>query len=191
MHLDRLRAGEILAGLGAIALLLLLFGDWVRPEATLLRQPGADIPPQLQGTADRVVKAFVDANAQTGWHGLGWLMVAVLLLAVIAALTLVVLTVTQEPVGLAVGSAVITTAIGIIATVALLIRLTLAQPDLGAGLPDRYVDVLAPAWLGQLSCLLIAAGGWITMADERTGAPYSTAPDLPPRRVDESHAPTS
>jgi hypothetical protein len=191
MRLDRLRAGESLAGLGALALLVLLFLDWVRPEAALLRQPGAAIPQSLQGAADRVVQEFVDANAQTGWHGLGWLMVVVLLLAIVAALTLVVLTVTQEPVGLTVGSAVITTAMGVIAAVALLIRLTLGQPDLGAGLPDRYVDVLAPAWLGLLSCLLIAAGGWITMADERTSAPYSTAPDLPPRRVDGSHAPSA
>ena len=97
MRLNRLRAGESLAGLGAVALLVLLFFDWVRPEASLLRQPGADIPAALQAPPTGWYGAFVDANAQTGWHGLGWLMVAVLLLAVIAALTLVVLTVTQEP----------------------------------------------------------------------------------------------
>jgi hypothetical protein len=191
MHLDRMRAGEGLAGLGAVALLVLLFLDWVRPEGDLLRQRGAEIPQSLQGVVGRAVRDFVDANAQTGWKGLGWLMVVVLLLAILAALTLVVLTVTQEPVGPAIGSAVITTALGIVATLALLIRLTLAQPDLGAGLPDRYVDVLAPAWLGLAATAMIAAGGWIAMADERTGARYSAAPDLPPRRVDSSHAPTS
>ena len=190
MRLDRLRSGELLAGLGAVALLVLLFLDWVRPEGSLLRQHGAEIPQSLQGTANQLVDQFVQANAQTGWRGLGWIVVVVLLCAVIAALTLVVLTVTQEPVGLTVGSAVVTTAIGVIATLILLVRLTLAQPDLGAGLPDRFVDVLAPAWLGLLSCALIAVGGWITMADERTAAPYSAAPDLPPLRVDGSHSPT-
>jgi hypothetical protein len=148
-----------MAAAGALILFVALLFDWFRPERG---GPG---------------------GAQSGFNGLGWLLVIVLLLAVVAALTLAALTVTLEPVGLTVTTAVTTTAVGTIATIALAIRLTLGQPDLGAGLADAQVQVLAAAYVGLLGTVLLTAGGWLSMADERTAAPYSAAPDVPARPI--------
>jgi hypothetical protein len=129
------------------------------------------------------VDAFVQSLAQSGFNGLGWLLVVVLLVAVVTSLTLAALTVTLEPVGLTVTTAVVATATGMIATVALLVRLTLGQPDLGYGLQDAQVHTMPAAYAGLAGTILLTFGSWLSMADERTRAPYSAAPDLPARPI--------
>lgn len=181
MHLDRLRTGEGLAGLGGLGLLILLFFEWFRPEASVRLDPGNDLTGAVKASADQTVSAYVHSLAQTGWSGLGWGVVVVLLLAIIAALTVVALTVSEEPVGMAVGATVLATGLGLIAFVVLLVRLTIGQPNLGLGLGNAQVDVLAPAIAGLVCTGLIAAGGWLALADERTKAPYSAAPEVPVR----------
>lgn len=156
MHLNRLRLGEITALVGAAVLVVSLFLDWVE----------ADLP----GTP-----------TASGFDAAGWLMIVLLLLVAALALTLVVLTVTLEPVGLTVTAAVGTAFFGILVTLVLLVRLALGQPDQGLG--DGNVDLQLGAYLSLLGVVLCAAGGWITMRDERTDAPYSAAPELEPRHA--------
>lgn len=182
MNLARLRAGEVTAGVGAISLFILLFLHWAKPEESVLRDPGADLPSGLNDVAERAVGAFVDRLAQTGFATLGWFMVLMLLSLIVTAGTLVVLTVTERdtPV-LSVVAANATTAWGIIVAIVLFIRLTLAQPDLGLGLPDDRVNILPPAQLGFLAVVLIAAGGWLTLRDDRTESALSEAPPVPVR----------
>jgi hypothetical protein len=59
----------------------------------------------------------------------------------------------------------------------------LTQPDLGIGAPNAVVDVRGGAYLGLLFCALLAIGGWVTLADERTDAAQSRVTPPDPRPV--------
>lgn len=182
MNVARLRLGEIVAGCSAVLLLVLMTLDWARPENSVLRAPGATLPPSLNSLADRAVSAFVDRLAQTGYSTLGWVLVAMILVLVVAALTLVVVTVTErETPVLAVVAAVGTTFWALVVFFVLFLRLTLAQPDLGLALPADRVNILAPAWLGLLCVAAIGAGGWLTLRDDRLESPLSVPPEVPVR----------
>jgi hypothetical protein len=182
MTAARLRVGEITAGAGALLLTVLLFLDWAKPETSVLRDPGAELPRNLNAVADRAVGAFVDRLAQSGFSTLGWVLVAMLVLLILSALALVILTVAErETPVLPVVAAVATTFWAAVVFLVLLVRLTLAQPDLGLGLPDDRVNLLAPAWLGLLCVALIGAGGWLTLRDDRLQSPASEPPQVPVR----------
>jgi hypothetical protein len=163
----RLRAGELLAGLGAVALVVVLFMDWFAPLGWALRQDAA----------------------RSGWSTLGWLMVAVLVLLVLAALWLVAATVAGA-VTQAVAAGVTAAALGTITAPVLLVRV-LTQPSLGVGAPDSLVDIRWGAALGLVCTGLIALGGWWMLKDERTNAPESRYEPPPPRPAPEPGAPSS
>ncbi len=151
MHLSRLRPGELVCGLAALALLVTLFLGWHR-----------DLD------RDRAAVAAGSA-AVSGWGSLGVVTLALVLLAIGAAFALVFTTVTKRPAALPVAAALITTGIGIVVTIVLTVRvLFLDEPLVGA-------------YLGLLLMLLVPVGSWIATADERMDAPYSAAPDLPRR----------
>jgi len=163
MSAARLRVGEVTAGAGALLLVVMLLLDWAGPEASVLRDPQARL-------------------AQSGFATLGWMLVVVLVVLILCALALVMLTLAErETPVLAVVAAVVTTFTGIVTTLVLLVRLTLAQPDLGLSLPDDQVDVLTPAWLGLLSVAAMASGGWLTLRDDRLDSPLSEPPPVPVR----------
>ena len=122
-----------------------------------------------------VATLFLDWNrdsrgsAETGWGAIGVAVLLLLLVAVGLALTLVVTTAGKRPAAIPIGAAVLTSGVGIVVTVVLAVRVLLLDDSLGG------------AYLGLAATALIAAGGWRAMADERTGAPYSAAPELPRR----------
>lgn len=182
MNAARLRVGEVLAGGAAIVLVALLFLDWAKPETTVLRDKGVELPASLDAIADRSVGAFVDRLAQSGFTTLGWFLVLMLLVLVAMAIGLVALTLTErETPVLAVVAAVATTFWGFVVFWVLLIRLTLGQPDLGLFFPDDRVNILAPAWFGLLAVAAIGAGGWLTLRDDRLDSPPSVPPEVPVR----------
>ncbi len=141
MDPSRLRVGELIAGVAAVLLLVSLFFDWNREGAA----------------------------TQSGWGALGVVTLLALLVAVGTALALGFLTVTKRPAALPIGAAVLTTFVGLLATLVLALRVLLLDDSLGA------------AYFGLLAMLLVPVGGWVTMRDERLDAPYSAAPDLPRR----------
>jgi hypothetical protein len=181
VQLERLRPGELVAGLASIALLVLLFLHWVQAEPTVIRDPGAEIPAPLQSAADQTVDGFVSRTAESGWSGLGVVVVALLVLLALGGIATFALTVSRATVATPIAAEVITSALGMITTTVLLVRLGVAQPDLGLGLQDADVDVRTPALLGLACTFLITAGAWYGLGDERTTAPYSAPPDLPAR----------
>ncbi len=111
----------------------------------------------------------VSAGTEAGWSSLGVVMLLLLLVAIGLALALVFTTAGKRPAAIPVGAAVLTTGIGIVVTIVLAIRVLFLD------------DSLVAAYLGLAFMLLIPVGSWIAMADERTDAPYSAAPDLPRR----------
>jgi hypothetical protein len=157
----RLRAGELLAGAGAVALVGVLFLDWFAPLGWALGEDAA----------------------RSGWATLGWLMVAMLVLLVLAALWLVAATVAAK-VTQAVAAGVTTAALGTIALPALLLRV-LTQPHLGVGAPDALVDIRWGAALGLLCTGVVTLGAWWTLKDEHTDARESRYEPPPPRPAPE------
>ena len=175
MRPRRLRSGEALAAFGAIALAALLALDWF-----FLSTPDARI-----------------GAHESGIRSLGWFAEVLLILAVLSALALAFFTVTQRAPSIPVTLAVLTTFLGLFAVIAIAVRL-IAQPGLGVEAGNADVEVELPAYLGLLAALAIFAGGWRTMADERTDTKESAeqtedvlrvrgAPrPAPPRTIDQA-----
>ncbi len=165
MDLGRLRKGEWLTGLAGLALLIVTFVPWY----------GAD---DARATADSGWAAYaplaqLDANAWQAFSVLDLL----LLLTALAGLAVAVLAALHRAPALPIGAAVAATALGIVMTLVVLYRI-LNQPG-----PNDLVDVRAGAYLGLLAVLGVAAGGWLTMADERTETidpPHVPAQPPPP-----------
>lgn len=149
MRLGRLRVGEMLALLGALCVIVALTLPWYEnPEGKL------------------------DA-----WSTFGPAVV-LLMLAALAALALVLATVTERSPALPVAAAVWSTLFGIVGVIATVVRL-LERPD-GAN------SLCAGAWLALAGALLIAAGSWQSMRDERTGRYPPVEPE--PREVPKGNA---
>jgi hypothetical protein len=113
------------------------------------------------------------AGNLSAWDTFG-VAVVLLMLAALVALVLVLATVTERSTALPVAAAVWSTSFGILAVVAAVVRL-LERPDHASAL-------CAGAWLAFVGALLIVAGSWQSMRDERTSRyPPATPPprDLP------------
>jgi hypothetical protein len=164
----RLRSGEILAGAGAVALFVLLFLDWFRLE----------IRPRITETSGSIVGIELHLS---GWTSLGWPMAVLLLAEIVLALWLAAATLFSSTVSQPVAAGVLVTAVGALALVALVVRVTIVQPGLGIGAPDELVAVQWPAYAGLAATAAILVGGWLSMADERTDAPESAYTPPPAR----------
>jgi hypothetical protein len=162
MNLSRLRVGEWVALIGGIGLLVLLFTTWFGVDAGAA---GTSIDHSL---------------TKSGWGGLGWFMVLLLLVLIAGGLfTAATVALGQPPAG-AVGVAVATLTLGGVIVLALAVRLLL-QPDLGVGADNGAVDVRLPALLGLVFAALIPAGAFWAIQDERTAGPEAVV-NLPPAR---------
>ena len=145
----RLRAAEIVAGIGAIVLL-------------------ASVP-LIWFTAD--TNSFFGVNLDTtGWAGLGWLMVAALVLSALLALGLCValIAAVSDAPGLVFG--ILLAVVSVITLVALIIVL-IARPGLGFGLPRSAVGLAPAAWAGAIAMAAIAAGAIASLHNTRTTGP--------------------
>ena len=156
--MSRLRTGEVLAALGAIALLVILFADWFALETGAVSGDGA---------------------STTGWASLGWPVVALLVLTALAALWMAVATVARGTPA-AVMAGVVTTALSAVALGVLLLRIA-TQPSLGVGAPNDLVAVRFAAWVGVICTALIAVGGFLALRDERLDARESAYEPPEPR----------
>jgi hypothetical protein len=153
--LSRIRAGEALTAIGAIALFVLLFLDWFS---------GGGV-------------------SASGWSSLGWALVVLLVIVMALAVVVVAAVVTGAKPAIAVGSAGITFTVGTVTFLIALVRVLITQPALDMGLGNDAVSVQVAGYLGLVALALIAAGGWLTVADERTAAPESAYSPPPPRAL--------
>lgn len=151
----RLRAGEAVTSVGAIGLFAALFADWFS---------GGGV-------------------ARSGWSSLGWPLVALLVVLIGVALVMVLATVVRAKPAIIVGAGVITVVLGAVVVLIALVRVLITQPDLGLGLGNGAVTVKTAGYLGLVALAAIPAGGWMTIADERTDAPESAYTPPPPRPI--------
>ena len=146
MRFSRVRAGERLAVAAAVALALLLGLNWF-----FLSAPEAMV-----------------GQHESGIRSVGWFAALLLVAAILCALALGFFTLTQRATALPVIFSVLTFVVGLLAALAVLVRLTIWQPTLGVGVSSEDVDVELWGILGFFAAAAISAGGWVAMADERT-----------------------
>jgi hypothetical protein len=143
VELNRFRLGDVIAAAGGLALLVVMFLDWYAAGG-------------VTEVADRAIEVSVGFSA---WEAFAvtdvWLA-----LTGLAAIALGVATATRRSPALPVAASVITSALGVIATLLVLYRI-LNQPG-----PNEFIEVEFGAFLGFLAVLAIAAGGWYSMRDE-------------------------
>jgi hypothetical protein len=162
----RLRPADLLAGLGGLVLYGSLFLTWYGFKAPPVRI-------QTRGSAVTILNTFVGPADSTGWQSFA---VSDIVLAAVAALAVSIplaIALLPQRVSLPVTLAILTSVAGIVA-VLLVVAHLIFQPG-----PDQYVEVRAGAWVGLAGALLVTAGGWLSLADERT--PGAVPPTVPRR----------
>ena len=169
MDLRRLRAGEWIAAISGIALLVSLFLPWYGYEAA---RPGLLAIP----------------DGATGWQAFAVTDVA---LAVLAAfgVALLLVTAAQRTVAVPVALAGLTALAG---TIALALAAVLVAIEVSPGGPIA-TSREPGAWLGLVAAAGLAVGGWVAIHDERLSAPGrptdATGRPAPPREIDPIPAP--
>ena len=151
MDLRRLRAGEWIAGVWGLVLLVALFLPWYSD----------------------------DGGSRTGWQSLGALDL-VLAVVALAALAIPVITAQQRVPALSLAHESLTTLVGLLAVVLVLIRVL--------NMPDWATEREWGLWVALAATLGIVIGGLIAMRDERlsrggrqtdlTGVPISAQPEI-------------
>lgn len=137
-RLRRVRLGEMSALAGAICVIVSLMQPWYGGAS---QAQGADAAGHLDA-----------------WSSFGPTIV-LLMIAALVALLLVLSNIFERSTALPVAAAVWSTVFGFIATIAAVVRV-LERPDGASGLEIG-------AWLGLAGAILILAGGWQSMRDER------------------------
>ncbi len=145
MNLRRLRAGELLALLGAILVIVALTRPWYENAGVTL----------------------------SAWATFGPAVVLITI-AALGALALVATTVTERSTAFPVAVGVWSVLLSLLGVIAAIVRV-LERPD-GA------TALCAGAWLGLAGAILIFAGCWQAMRDERTSVypPARPEPREPP-----------
>jgi hypothetical protein len=117
----------------------------------------------------------------SGWDGLGWLLVTLLIISALLGIGLVLTFASNAsdavtlPFGATLGAVAIPTLIALMVVL-------FTRPSLGIGLPASAVGIEPAGWVGAASIVLLTAGSLVSIRNERTeGASRAYTP--PPRRA--------
>ena len=159
-----LRAAEWAVLIGSIGILATLWQPWFSYGVTLEMFP----PRNLSLTV-------------TGWDGLGWLLVALLIINALLGIGLFFTFASNAgdavtlPFGATLGAVAVPTLIALMVVL-------FTRPGLGLGLPASAVGIEPAGWVGAASLVLLTAGSLVSIRNERTAGP-SRAYAPPPRRA--------
>ena len=144
MTLTKVRAGDLLAGLGGIALLVVLFAPWYD-----------FLPGVYTGT-----RTIPDNNTvQSAWEAFSLLDIVLTLTALLGIVQLAT-TAFERTTAWPVAAEVFLAAIGALVSLWTLIRV-INPPG-----PNFAADLRWGAWVGLLCVLAVTAGAWWSMRDE-------------------------
>jgi hypothetical protein len=151
---SRLRRGEMVAGVAAVVLVVLMFAaSWYGRE----------------GSSARSAAGFGLPTTIDGWNSLPtlrWLM----LLTVVASLALVFAQATRRAPALPVSLSVIVIALAVLNTLCLVYRVLIAVPD-----PGYPVGARAGAYLGLACSIVLTYGGYRSLREEDRPDPARNA----------------
>jgi hypothetical protein len=153
--IKRLRFGEKLAGISALALFGVLFLDWFG----VIGLEGAYFNRSV-GAARSADVVAISAHGVSGWHSLGWLALTMCVLAILAGLALPIVFASHESPVLPVLAAILTTVVGGLAMGALIVQVIFQPGD------DATTSVLSGWWLGLIAAAGMARGGFLSMREE-------------------------
>lgn len=173
--MSRLRAGELIAGVGGAGLFVLMFFEWFGLSDLGWR---AYEPVSQQGGGIVNLLSTYKAGHEDAWSTLGWFMVVLLCVQMLGAASLVYMTLRRASPAWPVGAGVLTWTLGSAIWVVLLFRVCITQPGI-----DHYVSVHLPAYLAFVFSALIPIGGLMSIRNERTTTPESLAYMPPPART--------
>ncbi len=144
MTATKVRLGEILAGVGGVALLAVTFAPWYH---------------FLEGVypGSRTIEA--GHETQTAWQAFSALDIVLVLLALVG-IALLVTTLFERTPALAVAAEVWGTVLAVITTIWVAIRVV-NPPG-----PNYAADLKWGAWVGLVCCVAITVGCWRAMRDE-------------------------
>ena len=114
-----------------------------------------------------------DSSGASGWHSLGWLALALCVLAIAAGLILPLVVAAFESPVLPVFAGIAAQLLGLLAVIALIVQVIFQPGD------DRSTTVLSGWWLGLIAAAGIARGGFASIRDEHS--PAATPVDVPVR----------
>jgi hypothetical protein len=146
MDTNRLRTGELIAGIAAVVLFIVMFLPWFGYDV------GGAVAANLGVSVD-----VPDVNFNA-WESFDFIDL-VLMLTVLVAVGLAVATATARTVALPVAASAIVTGLGILSTVLVLYRLINPPAD-----ASRKLGV----FLGLIAAAAVAYGGWRSMQEEGT-----------------------
>lgn len=145
MDFSKLRTGELIAGISGVLLLIIMFLPWYGVGGSIGEFASA---------------AGVDTDA-SAWQAFDFVDL-LLFVTALAAIGAAALGATGRSVALPVAASVVVTVLGVVVVLLVLYRIV-NQPG-----PNELVDLKFGVFLGFLVCLGIAAGGFLSMADEGT-----------------------
>jgi hypothetical protein len=146
MDLRRLRRGEIVAAVSALALFVVMFLSWYGVAGVSAQQ-------------EKLIAAGGGDTTSSAWQSFD-VLDFYLLLVILAALLLAVLTATERSPALPVAASVITTVLAALGVLLVFVRI-LDQPG-----PNAAVAVKYGAWLGLAATAGILAGALMSMREE-------------------------
>jgi hypothetical protein len=144
MTLAKVRAGDVLAGIGGVALLVVMFFPWY------------DF---IEGVYVGTRSVAAGDTSQSAWQAFSVTLVPLVLIALLG-ITLLATTVFQRTQAYPVAAQVFTFSVGVIASIWMLVRL-INPPG-----PNFAADRLWGAWVGTACVLAITAGAWGSLRDE-------------------------
>jgi len=157
-----LRAAEWAVLIGSIGILATLWQPWFSYGVTLLSYP----PQSL-------------ALSVTGWDGLGWLMVALLVTSALLGIGLFLTFAVNGRDALTLPFGATLGAVAVPTLVALMVVL-FTRPGLGLNLAASDVGIESAGWIGAISMVVLTAGSLVSIRNERTeGASRAYSPPSP------------
>ena len=148
MDANRVRTGEMIAGIAGLVLFIVMFLSWFGVPDTV-EAGGVQIDVSDATGLDTTINA---------WQSFGFIDIILFLTAVVA-MAMALMTAMARTVALPVAASAITTALGVLGTVLVIYRLIDPPGDL-----DRKYGV----FLGLIAVAAVTYGGWRAMQEEGT-----------------------
>ena len=157
-----LRAAEWAVLIGSIGVLATLWQPWFSYGVTL-----ESFPP-------RTLSLIV-----TGWDGLGWLMVALLVISALLGVGLFLTFAVNGRDALTLPFGATLGAVAVPTLIALMVVL-FTRPGLGLNLAASDVGIEPAGWIGAIAMVVLTAGSLVSIRNERTeGASRAYSPPSP------------